>query len=116
MDSFIPSVVKYNDDYYLLYAMTSNGSAKLIKSDGLKYSGTPKLDKLKHVKDLHTTSFNGHDYILTTQGIFSCSTGKFIMLQNIWDRFEMRLGAMKVAIMCNTQRFEDNINRYNGLA
>jgi hypothetical protein len=70
-------IVKYKEEHFLCYGKTSNGLARLIKSDGTKYSGTPYPDKLEVVrKKLIHVEFNGHTYVNTKMGVFSCSTGK----------------------------------------
>jgi hypothetical protein len=85
--TLVPGVVTYKNEYYLLYAVNSVNKAKLIKPDGLKYSGTPNLDKLTLVKERPMVTFNGHQYIYTKQGIFSCSTGNHISSFDIFVKF-----------------------------
>jgi hypothetical protein len=73
-----PSIVMYKDQYFLFYKQNKAGLAQLINSGGNKFSGTPHIEKLSIIKELPVKSFNGHEYVSTKQGIFSCSTGKRI--------------------------------------
>lgn len=70
------SVVKYNGKIYLWYKTNSSGFAQLINENGIKFTGTPKPDKLEVIKHLRTVGFNGHEYVGTKQGVFSCTTGE----------------------------------------
>jgi hypothetical protein len=110
----IPSVVKYNNKYYVLFNKTSEGRAKLLSSTGLIYSGTPMLEKLTFVKELPYTKYNGHWYVLTKQGIFSCSTGKFTLYAPIVKRFLTRFNSSHLAKLFNNKWFKRNVNVYNG--
>lgn len=84
----MPYVVKYKGEYYLHYANTKNGKAKLLKPDGKKFSGTPGTDKLEVVRTLKTKSFNGSEYCKTKVGVVSCSTGNIIKDSNVLALFE----------------------------
>jgi len=81
-------IVKYKGDHFLCYGTTSNGNARLITSAGKKYSGTPSTAKLEVVrKKLQHRDFNGHQYVSTKAGIFSCSTGKAVVNPDILALF-----------------------------
>jgi PHD/YefM family antitoxin component YafN of YafNO toxin-antitoxin module len=71
------SVVNYNDKKWIVWGISDNGRAKLIDTEGNKFSGTPSLDKLSKIGDYTTTVFNGTDYIVTqNENIYSLDTGK----------------------------------------
>lgn len=82
------TIVKYKGSTFLWYANTKLGAAKLITSTGVKYSGTPNTALLKVVpKELVHKSFNGHEYVQTKLGIFSCSTGNKVVHEAILNMF-----------------------------
>jgi hypothetical protein len=82
-------IVRYKGEYYLWYASTSNGAAKLINQHGVKFSGTPSPSKLEIVEELtNIREFNGHRYVETKQGIFSLSTGNLVVDSNILKAFK----------------------------
>jgi len=81
-------IVKYKGEYFLNYGVTSNGNARLITAEGKKYSGTPNTDKLEVIrKKLQHREFNGHTYVETKVGVFSCSTGKLVANPDILALF-----------------------------
>lgn len=71
------SVVSYKDKQWIVWNITDKDGAQLIDTEGNKFSGTPKLDKLSKIGDYTTTEFNGTDYIVTAnENIYSLDTGK----------------------------------------
>ena len=81
-------VVSYKGKFFLHYRNNSSGLAQLVNSEGKKVSGTPHPDKLQTVKTLRAKLFNGHYYVATKQGIFSCSTGMKISDPKIVGMFK----------------------------
>lgn len=60
------TVVKYNDELYLIRGFSSSGGLQLIKTDGGNYSGTPQPDKITAIiKQYPVITHNGTDYIVT---------------------------------------------------
>jgi hypothetical protein len=81
--------VKYKGNTYLWYGKSKLGHARLLKSDGTKYSGTPTKDKLVVLhKKLQHRDFNGHKYVMTKQGVFSCTTGNPVINPDITKLFK----------------------------
>jgi hypothetical protein len=68
-------VVKYNGKIYLWYKTNNAGFAQLINEHGIKFTGTPNPAKLEVLKELPCVEFNGHNYVITKQGVYSCTTG-----------------------------------------
>ena len=73
------SVVEYNNKYYLYLGTTKGGRARLISSNGHKFSGTPGIGKLTVVgiREIYTHP-NGCEYVSTIQGAFSLASGKLV--------------------------------------
>jgi hypothetical protein len=83
-------IVKYKGKHFLWYSTTSNSNARLIDSEGKKYSGTPAVDKLEIIrKKLVHATFIGHTYVKTKQGAFSCSTGKPVINTDILNLLDI---------------------------
>ena len=77
------NIVEYNGKSYLHYKTNSKGFAQLVGVNGVHFSGTPRPDKLKVIKTYTTKNFNGHDYVKTQVGIFSCTSGNRIRAKEI---------------------------------
>jgi hypothetical protein len=77
------AVVKYNGRICLWYKTNESGFAQLILENGVKFTGTPKPDKLTILKTLVTVTYNNHEYVSTKQGVFSCTTGNKITHEDI---------------------------------
>jgi len=96
MDSvFFGNVVKYNDQVYLHYRNNPIGLAQLIDQKGNKFPGTPSPDKLVVMKsDYFVTEYNGHNYVMTKQGIFSLTSGNKIESSAIFRIFDFEICLM----------------------
>ena len=75
------SVVKYKPEngtegYYIVRGITSNGGLQLTDSEGKNFSGTPKVDKVKFVKQLDTKRYNNVDYIVDSNNRAYTKNGK----------------------------------------
>ena len=83
-----PTIVVYQKRFYVCYAITTAGKAKLLDTTGAKYSGTPDVKKLKKIaKELKVVMFNGYQYFQTKIGVFSSSTGNKITMPEILKLF-----------------------------
>ena len=84
---FKPFVTTHNDCYMLCYRVV-DGRARLLKSDGSKFSGTPAAYTLPIVKTFDTKAFNGNSYFKCKLGVVSCSSGNLIKDPNILALFD----------------------------
>ncbi len=73
------SVVEYYGQKYLFWNLNDSGKAQLIKTDGTKFPGTPKIDKLIVLGSYKTTKYNGTEYIVTdNNNVYSGATGNLV--------------------------------------
>ena len=62
------SVVKYNNNYYVVKEVNEKANnVQLINKDGKNLPGTPGIDKVQFVKQLPVTEFNGVEYAYDTK-------------------------------------------------
>lgn len=80
--------VQYKGDYFIYLGKNASDKARLLRSDGRLYSGTPSIEKLNPVKEFKFKLYNGHKYIKTKVGIISLTTGRIIVLKNITALFD----------------------------
>ena len=76
-----------------MYNVTELDRCKLLKPDGLKYSGTPSQSKVTAIKEayeLDMYDYNGHVYISTKIGLISQTTGD--IMSETFERDVLRLG------------------------
>jgi hypothetical protein len=72
----IGSVVDYNGARYILWKYNSKGDARLLKPDGSKFPGNPRLYKLSVVGSYPIVNYNNVDYIVRDkESIYSTATG-----------------------------------------
>lgn len=71
------TIVGYNGKQYIFWKKNEFGKAQLIDLEtGVKFSGTPNMDKLTVTGGLKTAMYNGTEYIVTTDGkVYSTATG-----------------------------------------
>ena len=77
------SAVKYKPEngtegYYIVRGITSNGGVQLTDTDGKNFSGTPKIDKVKFVKQLEIKTYNKVDYIVDSNNRIYTSNGEVV--------------------------------------
>lgn len=75
------SVVKYKPEngtegYYIVRGFSSNGGLQLTDSEGKNFSGTPKIDKVKFIKQLEIKRYNNVDYIIDSNNRVYTKNGK----------------------------------------
>ena len=75
------SVVKYKPEngiegYYIVRGFSANGGLQLTDSEGKNFSGTPKLDKVKFVKQLEIKRYNNVDYIVDSNNRVYTQNGR----------------------------------------
>lgn len=58
-------IVKYKDKFFVHFANTNNGGAKLLNENGIIFSGTPSPEKLEPVKKIECRIYNNHWYFKT---------------------------------------------------
>lgn len=93
-------VVLYNGKYYLWYKTNNAGKAQLITDTGDKFSGTPDPGKLKALKDIPTVKYNRHEYAVTKQGVFSCTTGNKVTDHNILELAQQHGYKIYYCVVC----------------
>lgn len=86
-------IVKYKGEYFLYLGNNSSGFARLLDSNLNIYSGTPKEDKLEHVKTLDVRYvYRNKEYVETKQGMISLTTGK--VMTSLFTSEIKRLGEL----------------------
>ena len=93
------SVVKYKPEngiegYYIVRGFSSNGGLQLTDAEGKNFSGTPKLDKVKFIKQLEIKRYNNVDYIIDSNNKVYTSNGE-VTSKNYVDRLLNNFGISK---------------------
>lgn len=83
----VVKVVMYNGLPYVWYTSNGAGLTQLIDREGKKFSGTPKPEKLKVVREISCKEFNSSWYFFTKIGVFSAKTGDRIKHPKILEKF-----------------------------
>jgi hypothetical protein len=73
------NIVQYKKQFFIHFANTKKGLAKLLTPGGKIFSGTPIPSKLVHVRKIECKPYNKHMYfqckIMGEKKVFSCTTG-----------------------------------------
>jgi hypothetical protein len=81
------SVVKYKDQFYLLWNVNKFGKAQLIDKNGVKFSGTPATNRLKWVDQCPIVEYANRKFIVDRHNrIFSTTTGNQVYNTNCPER------------------------------